>query len=484
MTNKGGKSRIIIGIIVIILMALVVGSILYTQGKEKYNNLGIEEYQKGNYNKAISYFNKAIELDPNNAFAYNNRGLAHSELKEYNKAISDYNKAIALKPDYAIAYFNRGLSYFATGSYYNSKPFESAVSDFSKAIELKPDYVGAYYNRGLAYCQFFHYYMKLPSSAFPPVIENKYNKALADFDKVLGLDPLYVLAYAGKGNAYYRYGDSYEEMKRAIAEYDKALKSESLIVEGVGNKGLAGVYASRARAYLYMEEQDKATSDYIKAMELYPELMTAVGHQAFIYLDLKQYGKALELSKKYVDLTEAEGDAEGYYAYICRGMCYYNLKDYDKAIPDFKKVIDDYESHFEAEAHRYLGRIYSEKGDEKRAKEYFEKAIELCTKQIDRGGIDIPGAYYERGLSYMGLKEYDRAISDFKKVIELKTMSDREFGHMNHYNEAHRSLGIAYSQINETEKAKEYFEMAIELYEKPGGAKYKVEEVEDLLNKL
>jgi tetratricopeptide (TPR) repeat protein len=81
MTNRSSKSRIIVGIIVIILIVLVIGSIIYTEGKEKYNNLGIEEYKKGNYNKAISYFDKAIESDTNNAFAYNNRGLAHSELK-------------------------------------------------------------------------------------------------------------------------------------------------------------------------------------------------------------------------------------------------------------------------------------------------------------------------------------------------------------------------------------------------------------------
>ena len=450
MTDKSSKIRITISIIVIILMALVIGSIVHTQGKEKYNNLGVKEYQKENYDKAISYFNKAIELDPNNA----------------------------------VAYHNRGLVYFKTGSYYNTEPFYEAISDFSKAIEVDPNYVDAYYNRGLAYNNLFHHYQKLPAETFPPEIEDKYHEAIADFDKVLELDPKYALAYAGKGNAYYRHEDSYEGMTKAIAEYDKALKSESLIIQKVGNNGLAGVYASRARTCLHMEERDRATSDYIKAMDLDPTLMTAIGHQAFNYLDLKQYDKALELSEKYVDLTEAEGDAEGYYAYVCRGLCYYNRKEYDKAIPDFKKVMDDYESHFEAEAHRYAGMSYSEKGDEEQAKGCFEKAIKLCMQQIDKGGITIPGAYYERGLTYMELKEYDKAISDFKKVIELKSMSDREYGHMNYYNEAHRSLGIAYSQINETEKAKEYFERAIKRYEKPGGAKHKVEEVEKLLKEL
>ncbi|RJS85559.1 tetratricopeptide repeat protein [Methanophagales archaeon] len=450
MIDKNSKIRITIGIIVIILMALVVGSIVHLQGKEKYNNLGVEEYQKGNHDKAIYYFNKAIESDPNNA----------------------------------VVYHNRGLVYFKMGSYYNTEPFHKAISDFSKAIELDPNYVDAYYNRGLAYNNLFHHYQKLPTEPFPPEIEDKYHEALADFDRVLELDPNYALAYAGKGNAYYRHEDSYEGMTKAIAEYDKALKSEDLIIKKVGKKGLAGVYYSRGRTYTYMEDLDKAISDYLKSLELEPELMMTIGHLAAIYLDQGQYDKALELSKKYVHLTETKGYALGDYAYMSRGKCYYHLKEYDKAISDFKKVIDDYDSHYEALAYRYLGMAYSEKGDDEKAKGYFEKAIELCTQQIDRGGITIPEAYYERGLTYMELKEYDRAIPDFKKVIELKSMSYREYGHENYYNEAHRSSGIAYSYVNETDKAKEYFEKAIELYKKPGGAKHKVEEVEELLNEL
>ena len=450
MTDKDSKIRITIGIIVIILMALVIGSIVHTQGKEKYNNLGVGEYQKENYDKAISYFNKAIELDPNNA----------------------------------VAYHNRGLVYFKIASYFNTEPFYKAISDFSKAIELDPNYVDAYYNRGLAYNNLFHHYQKLPSESFPPEIEDKYRKAIADFDTVLELDSHYALAYAGKGNAYYRHEDSYEGMTKAIAEYDKALKLEDQIIKMVGKDGLAGVYYSRGRAYTYMEELDKAISDYLKSLELEPELMMTIGHLAAVYLDQGQYDKALELSKKYVHLTETKGYTLGYYAYMSRGKCYYNLKDYDKAISDFKKVIDDYESHYEAVVHRYAGMAYSEKGDGEQAKGCFEEAIELCTQQIDKGGITIPGTYYERGLTYMELKEYDKAISDFKKVIELKSMSDREYGHENYYTEAHRSSGIAYSYINETQKAKECFERAIELYKKPGGAKHKVEEVVELLNEV
>ena len=36
--------------------------------------------------------------------AYNNRGVAKSELKQYKEAIADYDKAIELNPENAAAY--------------------------------------------------------------------------------------------------------------------------------------------------------------------------------------------------------------------------------------------------------------------------------------------------------------------------------------------------------------------------------------------
>jgi tetratricopeptide (TPR) repeat protein len=140
---------------------------------------------------------------------YNDRGLCY--LKEgsagvdaylrsdVEDAIADFDKAIELKPDFAEAYYNRGLAYFAQGGFYDTTPFENAIADFTKAIELFEDQdklIDAYYNRGLTYGRFTHYYNK----PFGPEIVDKYHKALADFDKVLELDPTYVLAYAGKGN--------------------------------------------------------------------------------------------------------------------------------------------------------------------------------------------------------------------------------------------------------------------------------------------
>ena len=89
--------------------------------------MGIEEYEKGNYQEAIENFSKAIDAYPDDASLYNNRGLTYFELKKYDKALSDFSKAIQLKPDYTVAYCNRGLAYFKTAAGGNMEPFDKAI---------------------------------------------------------------------------------------------------------------------------------------------------------------------------------------------------------------------------------------------------------------------------------------------------------------------------------------------------------------------
>ena len=66
------------------------------------------------------------------AQAYNNRGIAYAEKGDYDRAIQDYDKAIKLNLDFAEAYFNRGLAYAEKGDY------DRAIQDYDKASELRP----------------------------------------------------------------------------------------------------------------------------------------------------------------------------------------------------------------------------------------------------------------------------------------------------------------------------------------------------------
>jgi tetratricopeptide (TPR) repeat protein len=113
-----------------------------------YYRRGEAYYKKGDYDKAIEDFTKAINLEHDNEYFYRWRGYAYREKREYDKAIEDLTKAINLKPNYFYLYYQRGKTYLKKGSY------EKAIEDFSKVIEIaiNPEYCRySYRYRGIAY---------------------------------------------------------------------------------------------------------------------------------------------------------------------------------------------------------------------------------------------------------------------------------------------------------------------------------------------
>jgi tetratricopeptide (TPR) repeat protein len=86
--------------------------------------------RKSQYDKAISDYSKAIEINPKSALTYNNRGNVYAAKGQYDKAISDYNKAIEINPSDAGAYNNRAIAYSDKGQY------DKAWDDVHKAESL------------------------------------------------------------------------------------------------------------------------------------------------------------------------------------------------------------------------------------------------------------------------------------------------------------------------------------------------------------
>lgn len=107
-----------------------------------YNERAIMYGEKGEYDLAISEFDKALEIDPLAAETYNNRGITYSKKGQYDLAISDFTKALGIKPDMAKAHYNRGLTYAEKGQY------ALALQDFDRSLELDPVHAPVYVNRG------------------------------------------------------------------------------------------------------------------------------------------------------------------------------------------------------------------------------------------------------------------------------------------------------------------------------------------------
>jgi len=100
-------------------------------------NRGIDYSKQGQYDKAISEFNKAIETKPRYTLAYYNRGNAYSNRDQYEKVISDYTKATEINPRYAKPYNNLAWI-LATCPDAEYREGVKAVELAQKAVELKP----------------------------------------------------------------------------------------------------------------------------------------------------------------------------------------------------------------------------------------------------------------------------------------------------------------------------------------------------------
>ena len=106
---------------------------------------GISHGNKGQLDRAISEYTKALEINPKDAKAYIYRGGAYLGKGQYDQAISEYTKALEINPKDALAYYNRGFVYRDKGQY------DEAISDYTKVLEINPKDAGAYDSRGFTY---------------------------------------------------------------------------------------------------------------------------------------------------------------------------------------------------------------------------------------------------------------------------------------------------------------------------------------------
>lgn len=131
---------------------------------------GEAAHRAGEHDLEIELYTRCIEDDgpngPQLAVAHNNRGVAHLAKGDPERAIEDYDRALSLDPDYAVAYSNRGMAYLAKGA------FVEALRDYDTAIERDPAYGRAYANRCWLYGFMGHG-----------------EEALADCETSLGLAP-------------------------------------------------------------------------------------------------------------------------------------------------------------------------------------------------------------------------------------------------------------------------------------------------------
>ncbi len=202
---------------------------------EVYGFRGLAWKKKGDLDKAIADYSKALDLDPKPSTNYYNRGNAWQNKGDHDRAIADYTKVLEIDPQDAEACNARGLAWKNKGD------LEKAVADYTRALEIDPKYATAYFNRGAA---------RKNMGNFGP--------AIADFTKAIDLDPKDAEAYNARGLAWRYNGDD----EKAVADYTKALEIDPKYSIACFNRG---------KAWENRKNYAQAVADYARALEIDPQ---------------------------------------------------------------------------------------------------------------------------------------------------------------------------------------------------------------------
>jgi tetratricopeptide (TPR) repeat protein len=100
--------------------------------------------KKGQIDEAISHYQLALRLNPDDALVYNNLGVAFEKKGQTEDAIRQYREIIRLEPERPFPHYNLGTALLRKGY------TDEAIRQFQEALRLKPDYADAHNNLGNA----------------------------------------------------------------------------------------------------------------------------------------------------------------------------------------------------------------------------------------------------------------------------------------------------------------------------------------------
>jgi len=161
-----------------------------------YND-GVYHFCKGEYDRAVRSYRKAVERNQMDHKAWNNLGLAEYKMGNEKEALVCFNRALSIRPEDTYAMLNKAGLTVAQGRY------AEALMMIERAILMDPRDPYAYNIKGTALMK-----------------SQRYGEAVKAFEEAVGIDP------------HFRHAKS--NLKRAVREFSRSRK-----LPGGGRKELA-----------------------------------------------------------------------------------------------------------------------------------------------------------------------------------------------------------------------------------------------------
>ncbi|HKK44949.1 MAG TPA: tetratricopeptide repeat protein [Balneolaceae bacterium] len=441
-----------------VLLPLVRGNRQLDWKGKVYTLLGESYFANKEYTRALQAFDaaeKVTDVDPSiKRQARFQKAWVQYSNQAYKQAQPTFE---TLNKEYPNTKLGKEALFWSADSYYHMDDFGPASNQFAKFIREYPNHklVGpANYSLGWSY-------FKMGS----------YDKAVDPFKTFLTkYKPPQVALYPYDTDTQLRIGDSYYAMgdySNAITYYQKAIGAEP-----------GGDYAmfQIANCHYRAEQTYEAVSTFRKFLRIYPYSKLREQAQyniAYIYLNSGNYSQAIEEFK--TEINKYPNTSWAARAQYNIGDAYYNAGDYDKAIDAYKEVMQKYpQSEYIIEAVNGIqyAQLSSGKSDSSSAVlEHFlsehpqtSMADRLRYRQADnkmqsgdyQGAIDqfrqyiritnnqnqLPDAHYNLANAYEQTGQIQNAINEYQTVVSQFPTSERAASSL-------AALGrISYSRVN------------------------------------
>jgi len=499
-----------------------------TSSPEAYKNYlkGSNYANRGDHQKSIQFYNKAISIDPEFASAYRSLSVVYYNLgfraerkkflqkamelsdrisereryriqgdfysyseKTYDKAIDAFNKLLLLYPEAWAARNNLGTKYNSL------EQWDKAIEQFQWHMQNKVEYFYPYGNLARSYSakglyekatEVLEYY--LDNQPDHPVIrrllarnylcQGKYELALVEADKGLELNPTYYLNQRVKADIYHCQGD----LVKAEKEYQSLIEFKLPTAHAWGLAKLASLYFTQGR---FREAKVLLKQGIEWSKNVGEKWAESNFHWYLGYAYLESGNPELALKEFEASLSgyvEAESLGGQRLVSYLKGVAYLEMKSIEQAeetAAELKKLIEEGMNRKAIRYYHHLrGRIELDKNDFVKAVENFQKAISLLPFQShltnDKHALFIEPlalAYYKQG-------ESEKAQAQYEKIISL-TSGRLSYGDI--YAKGFYMLGKIYEQKGWKGKAIEHYEKFLGLWKdaEPG-----IPEVEDARERL
>ena len=394
---------------------------------EIYYKIGVAQFYKGDLDKAVNYFNNAINKNSKFAKAYYMLAETYTKKARFTDAIENAQYAIKYAP------LASSCAHYLLHSLYQVSSFRVFKNKIKSAYEYVMSVLTLPFDmeaikrvkESFAYVKFIPILFKGYYAIKTQGIDNAIDVYIEAVDKAPGFVPLYCLL----GDIYSSLG----QFENAITEYKMAIWLDSLNIP----------------AYRHLCQAYEDLGDYDNAVEIYNKLIQIIPNMPDLHSNL-------------ANILYVKGDIDGAISHFQTAVTLNPNKEWTSVVnqtlgfvfqeskKDINAAITSYQSAYlmtpeDIDIYVNLGSAFYDKQDYENALTVYRNALELDPKSAK--------IHCNLGFLYWGQGETEEAIREYKHAIEYDDT----------YSIAYNNLGVIYlDDLGRVQEAIEMFKKAVE----------------------